>query len=66
MSVQTIVFIPPLYVYIQIRDIVIKTEIKKGMFNESKNIICKTEATKNNLNEEPIILDSKKKKEPVL
>ena len=32
------------------------------MFNESKNIICKTEATKNNLNEEPIILDSRKKK----
>ena len=43
-----------------------RTEIKKGIFNESKTIICKTDATKNNLKEEPITLDNKKKKEPVL
>ena len=66
MSVQTIVFIPPLKVYNQINKIVIETVIQKGIPYASNRIICNTLATKNNLNAAPIVLESKKKEAPVL
>ena len=59
-SVQTIVFIPPLKVYIQINPIEIPTVTGKGIFQLSNTNCCKTIATKNNLNEAPNILERKK------
>ena len=40
--------------------------INKLNYNHAVVPLIKTEATRNNLKEEPIILDNKKKKEPVL
>ena len=59
-SVQTIVFIPPLKVYIHINPIEIPTVTGKGIFQLSNTNCCKTIATKNNLNEAPNILERKK------
>ena len=65
-SVQTIVLIPPLKVYIQINNIVRRTEKKYGRPNSLNIAIWRTPATKNNLNEAPIVLDNKKKNAPAL
>ena len=59
-SVQTIVFIPPLKVYIHINPIEIPTVTGNGIFQLSNTNCCKTIATKNNLNEAPNILERKK------
>ena len=65
-SVHTIVFIPPLKVYIHINKIVTNTEKENGNHKSLNIAIWRTPATKNNLKEAPIDLDNKKKKEPVL
>ena len=61
-SVQTIVLIPPLCVYIQIKRIEKITVNSNGIWNESKTNFWSTIATKKSLKEAPIILDMKKKK----
>ena len=64
-SVHTMVLIPPLCVYVQIKRIEIITVISNGMFQESNTNCCKTIATKNRRNEAPIIREIKKKNAPV-
>jgi len=58
--------IPLLYVYVHIKDIVINTVKVNGIFHESNTANCNTDAIKYNLNEAPIVLDNKKKEDPVL
>ena len=65
-SVQTMVLIPPLYVYSQIKSIEKITVNSNGIWNESKTNFWSTIATKKSLKDAPIILDMKKKKAPVL
>ena len=64
MSVQMIVFIPPLFVYTQIKKTEKITVISKGIDHFLKINSCKTIATKKSLNEAPKILETKKKKAP--
>ena len=59
-SVQTIVLIPPLYVYTHIKPIDIPTVNGKGIFQLSKTNFCKTIATKNSLKDAPNNLEIKK------
>ncbi len=65
-SVNIIVFIPPLKVYNHIRAMVIITVIENGMLKLSKTNSCNTLATRNNRNAAPTVLDIKKAIDPVL
>src|SRR5690606_4712948 len=65
-SVQTIVLIPPLNVYTQMRKIVTRTVTQKGMPAASKMASCSTMAARNNLNAAPMTRESRKKNDPDL
>lgn len=65
-SVQIIVFIPPIKVYDQINRMEMTTVSKKETPIGPKTNAWSTIATRYNLNEAPINLDNKKKEAPTL
>src|SRR5690606_27092304 len=65
-SVYTIVLMPPLMVYNQIRTRVVATVTKKGIPQASNRKSCSTAAARYSLKAEPSVRDIRKKNAPVL
>jgi hypothetical protein len=64
-SVHTMVLMPALKEYTQIKIIVMETVSQNGTPQVEKTNLSRTMATRNNLNEAPMIRDTRKKKAPV-